>query len=138
MQCCAHTFRARSFFLKGAATIEHVYAFTGALFKRMNAVEASGHPSPLAEGLGSAPQTPVTANSETRQSGGTDASAMPPPPPQWHKRGAWIDPSHIEKRMLVDDSELQPSATNNKEPETEVTKAVAALIRVRLRASMRQ
>jgi hypothetical protein len=118
--------------------IDLVYAFPGAHFRRSNAGEARSSAPSVSEAQASVPQASIAANSVAQSSATSvadegpnqgDATALPAPPPQWHKRGAWIDPAHIEKRMLADDTE-KPAA-NHKEPETEVAKSVAALIRVR-------
>jgi hypothetical protein len=115
---------------------EHLYALTRGPFRRSNAAEAEVSPSAHASGAGSTTAAKVDARaaSETLPNAWSttlqgDAGAKPAPPPQWHKRGAWIDPAHIERRMFVEDP-AQPS-TSIKEPETEVSKSVAALIRVR-------
>lgn len=51
------------------------------------------------------------------------------PPADWYKRGAWIDPAVIERRM-VDDVDSLESPAAAKEPETAVTRQLKALIRV--------
>lgn len=69
------------------------------------------------------------AGSETKQSADAPSGpTLPPPPPQWHKRGTWIDPAVIEKRMLDDEEEV----VTEKEPETDVGKSISAIIRVTL------
>ena len=139
MQCCAQAILARSrSFLTAGSVAEHVCALSSRDFSRSNATEATGtsldphgapsSPSKAAASVNSDVQAaPTTGTHAIPQH--SDAPVLPTPPAQWHKRGAWIDPSHIEKRMFAEDTEKTAAA--NKEPETEVTKSVAALIRVR-------
>lgn len=49
------------------------------------------------------------------------------PPPDWYKRGVWIDPGIIETRMRDDDP---PEQAVEKEPETPVSKSLSAMIKV--------
>jgi hypothetical protein len=49
------------------------------------------------------------------------------PPVDWHKRGVWIDPANMEKRMHPGD----PVATRALEAETAVGRSLSAMIRVR-------
>ena len=141
MQCCAQAFLARSrSLLTPGAVVEHVYAFTSGQFRRSNAGEATqttsdppntpSPPSSEAPSPKSEAQAPPTSAAHSITTGSDDV-LLPAPPAQWHKRGAWIDPSHIEKRMFGEDSEM-PDKKANKELETEVTKSVAALIKVRI------
>lgn len=59
-----------------------------------------------------------------------DSAADRKPPPDWYKRGVWIDSGIIETRMRDD---AAPARAIEKEPETPVSRSLSAIIKVRAR-----
>jgi len=52
------------------------------------------------------------------------------PPPDWYKRGAWIDASEIEKRMVDREEGEEAAAAVPKEPVTPLVRQIKASIKV--------
>jgi hypothetical protein len=78
---------------------------------------------------------PAAAGSSCTLALSKPASSQAKPPPDWHKRGVWIDPALIGQRMADTDV---GDAAHAKEPETAVAKSLTGLIRVRAEPMQRR
>lgn len=72
--------------------------------------------------------TMLTGAEEKKTSEQRTLQEQAKPPPDWYKRGAWVDPATIERRMW--DNEPADALPSKKEPETAVGRSLTALIKV--------